>query len=95
MKECSELNCAMCKFAKDKGETLLSRFMVMGYAKQETNDAQSELDLSNMSEHWINAMSDRDNIPIGYIAAWSKLQSEDDSIKKAIAYRKSGQNPPK
>ena len=67
----------------------------MGYAKQETNDAQSELDLSNMSEHLINAMSDCDNIPIGNIAAWSKLQSEDDSIKKAIAYRKSGQNPPK
>ena len=80
MKECSEVNCEMCKFVKDKGETLLSRFMVMGHAKQETNGAQYELDLPNLSEHWINAMSVRDNIPIGNIATWSKLQSEDDLI---------------
>ena len=60
-----------------------------------SNETEDELDISNLSENWNNALSSLNDIPIGNIAAWSKLQSEDSSINKAIAYMKSGQNPPK
>ena len=88
--ECTNEGCELCKFAKDKGDSLLANIT----SKIFGNTIDSEIDLSSLSQHWSVALQGLD-IPIGNLVAWSKVQSNDDSINKAIAYRKSGQTPPK
>ena len=89
--DCTSENCAVCEFAREKGESFLST--LISFLKPE--DTVTEFDLQTLSANWTAATADLKDIPIGNTAAWVKLQSEDEAISQAIKYNKSGQLPPK
>ena len=89
--ECANDKCELCKFAKEKGDSILASITNKITRK---HHKPSTLDLSSLSHHWSAAL-DNIEIPIGNLVAWSKVQSNDNSIRKAIEYKKSGQSPPK
>ena len=81
----------MCKFANDRGNTLLSTItsFVSG------TDLQTDIDIASLCDHWLSASSTSQTLPIGNISAWKQLQENDTSINQAAKYLKAGQNPPK
>ena len=89
--DCNKQDCAVCRFASDKGETLLATIA----NKIKGKSGPMEIDLSTLSQNWELALSGLKDIPIGNLAAWSKLQNDDDAISQAVMYKKSGQSPPK
>ena len=91
--DCTNDKCAMCQFAKDRSHTILSSFTNLMKNKQPC--PSPVVDLATMSKHWDIACAGLQDIPIGNISAWVKLQSDDPAISQAIKYKKSGQNPPK
>ena len=88
--DCDKENCAVCKFATNNAETLLASISNKIRGKSEQNP---ELDLKELAPHW--ELAGFQELPIGNLSAWSKLQNEDESVSHAIAYKKSGQTPPK
>ena len=88
--ECKNNECAVCKFATNHAESLLASISNKIRGKPEPN---LELDLADLAPHW--ELAGLQELPIGNLSAWSKLQNEDESISHAIAYKKSGQTPPK
>ena len=88
--ECKRKECAVCKFATTKAENLLASISNKIYGKPEEN---LDLDLTKLAPQW--ELAGFQEIPIGNLSAWSKLQKEDESIRQAVAYKKSGQSPPK
>ena len=90
--ECKQESCAMCQFAKDEGDSLLANLSSLLTRKK--TEIETEIDISAMTDAWVTALANLKDIPIGNIAAWSRLQSEDNVISQAIKYKKSGQAPP-
>ena len=80
--DCTNDSCAVCKFVKDKSNTILSSITrVFG--------CDEDLDLKNI----FSAVSD--TVPLGNKIAWKQLQDEDYATQEAIKFLKSGQQPPK
>ena len=92
--DCTKESCAVCDFAKEKGESLLSSLtkLVVGEASVKSENV---IDLSKLSVNWTAAVAGLQDIPIGNHQAWAQLQSNDEAITQAISYKKSGQLPPK
>ena len=88
--DCNDENCVVCKFVEESDNILSSSTGSIN------NLLLPEIDFSSISKAWKDANIARfQDIPIGNLSGWTKLQDDDDAINKAIKYKRTGQNPPK